>query len=395
MNKTENKLVPELRFPEFINDGEWKKTELDKLAHSISSGKDKNSIEGKYKLYGSTGIIGTSNISSYNGKFILVARVGANAGLLNKVSGNFGVTDNTLVIDLKKLNIIDFIFYSLEKTKLNNLVFGSGQPLITGSQLKNLKLFLPNSEKEQQKIADCLSSLDGVISIHNDKLEALKNHKKGLLQNLFPQEGETVPKYRFPEFKNDREWEEKELNELGKLINGLTYSPNDVREKGLLVLRSSNVQNGLIDLKDCVYVRTDIKGANLSQPNDILVCVRNGSKALIGKNAMIPKKLPIATHGTFMTVFRAKNPYFAFQLFQTVFYEKQVSGDLGATINSINGKNFLKYVFPVPKNPKEQQKIADCLSEVDNLITAQADKIEQLKAHKKGLMQRLFPQLKA
>lgn len=77
------------------------KIELDKLTHSISSGKDKNSIEGKYKLYGSTGIIGTSNIPSYSGHFILVARVGANAGLLNKVSGNFGVTDNTLVIHLK------------------------------------------------------------------------------------------------------------------------------------------------------------------------------------------------------------------------------------------------------------------------------------------------------
>ena len=85
-----------------------------------------------------------------------------------------------------------------------------------------------------------------------------------------------IPELRFPEFMNDGDWDEKELNELGNLINGLTYSPNDVREKGLLVLRSSNVQNGQIDLNDCVFVDPEIKGANLTKTDDILVCVRNG-----------------------------------------------------------------------------------------------------------------------
>ena len=213
------------------------------------------------------------------------------------------------------------------------------------------------------------------------------------MQNLFPQEGKKMPKLRFKEFEKDGEWNFKKLNKLGNLINGLTYSPDDVREEGLLVLRSSNVQNGLIDLNDSVYVRTDIQGANLSKPNDILICVRNGSKNLIGKNAIIPKGMPLSTHGAFMTVFRATNPEFVFQLFQTDFYDTQVKADLGATINSINGKNFLKYEFPVPENPKEQQKIALCLSSLDALITTQAEKIEQLKQHKKGLMQSLFPKM--
>jgi type I restriction enzyme S subunit len=101
----------------------------------------------------------------------------------------------------------------------------------------------------------------------------------------------------------------------------------------------------------------------------------------------------MATHGAFMTVFRAKNPEFAFQLFQTDFYDKQVKADLGATINSINGKNFLKYEFPVPKNLKEQQKIASCLSSLDALITTQTERIEQLKLHKKGLMQGMFQKI--
>jgi type I restriction enzyme S subunit len=201
-----------------------------------------------------------------------------------------------------------------------------------------------------------------------------------------------LPEIRFPKFEKYGEWEQKELSQLGNLINGLTYSPKDVREKGLLVLRSSNVQNGVVDFKDCVFVRPDIKGANLSEPNDILVCVRNGSKRLIGKNALIPIDISQATHGAFMTMFRAKYPEFVFQLFQSEAYDKQVKSDLGATINSINGKNFLKYKFLVPRNPKEQQRIASCLSSLDELIAAYNDKLNALKEHKKGLMQNLFPQ---
>ncbi len=199
-----------------------------------------------------------------------------------------------------------------------------------------------------------------------------------------------VPELRFPEFRDAGEWEEKQLRQVGALVSGLTYSPNDVREEGLLVLRSSNVQNGEISLNDCVYVTHDIKGANLVMPNDILICVRNGSKSLIGKNTIIPEGLPISTHGAFMTIFRAPSSKFVYQLFQTQAYKNQVNADLGATINSINGSHFIKYKFYVPNLP-EQQKIADCLSSIDELITAQAQKIDALKTHKKGLMQQLFP----
>lgn len=245
---------------------------------------------------------------------------------------------------------------------------------------------------EQQKIAECLSSVDELIAAQARKVDALKTHKRGLMQQLFPREGETQPRLRFPEFQNAGEWKETRLSHLGELVSGLTYSPDDVRESGLLVLRSSNVQNGEIRLDDNVYVDPAIKGANLSQPNDILVCVRNGSKALIGKSALIPEGMPLCTHGAFMTVFRAETPLFAFQLFQTNQYQKQVAGDLGATINSINGSQLVKYRFIVPK-PAEQQRIASCLGSLDELIAAETLRLEALKTHKKGLMQQLFPSL--
>ncbi|NNG43530.1 restriction endonuclease subunit S [Pseudoalteromonas sp. NEC-BIFX-2020_002] len=201
-------------------------------------------------------------------------------------------------------------------------------------------------------------------------------------------EKDLVPELRFPDFKG--RWRKTQLNKLGELVSGLTYSPSDVRDSGLLVLRSSNVQNGVITLEDNVYVTPNVKGSNLSKANDILICVRNGSKALIGKNALIPEGMPVCTHGAFMTVFRSPFAKFVFQLFQTNAYQKQVDADLGATINSINGRHFIKYEFYVPKQP-EQQKIADCLSSLDELLIAHNQKLDALKAHKKGLMQQLFP----
>jgi type I restriction enzyme S subunit len=182
----EGETQPRLRFPEFQDAGDWEEMNLADLAESISSGKDNAAPDGLFDLYGSTGIIGKANSRSYSGTYLLVARVGANAGFLTKATGDFGVTDNTLVIVLKaKLNI-DFVFYYLHQINLNKMIFGSGQPLITGGQLKALKIKVPTDQTEQQRIATCLSSLDELITAETQKLEALKTHKRGLMQQLFP-----------------------------------------------------------------------------------------------------------------------------------------------------------------------------------------------------------------
>lgn len=176
-----------LRFPNFR--GQWEETRLEKLCDGIYSGRDQNDSEGAFDLYGSTGIIGKTAVPSHSGQHILVARVGANAGLLNKVDGQFGVTDNTLVVSPRPTTNIDYIFYYLGNTNINRLIFGSGQPLITGSILKNLRVLLP-VDSEQRKISACLSSLDELITAQSDKLEALEAHKKGLMQQLFPSPAE-------------------------------------------------------------------------------------------------------------------------------------------------------------------------------------------------------------
>lgn len=105
--------------------------------------------------------------------------------MLTKSHGRFGVTDNTLVLHLKENKMVDFIYYWLDRVGLNKLIFGSGQPLVTGKQLKDLELCFPSLE-EQKKISNCLSSLDALIAAQAEKLDVLKAHKKGLMLQIFP-----------------------------------------------------------------------------------------------------------------------------------------------------------------------------------------------------------------
>tara|TARA_B100000700_G_C14995813_1_gene833729 strand:- start:226 stop:1437 length:1212 start_codon:yes stop_codon:yes gene_type:complete len=199
-----------------------------------------------------------------------------------------------------------------------------------------------------------------------------------------------LPKLRFKEFTMG--WTQSKLGELGQTISGLTYSPVNVVDKGLLVLRSSNIKDNSITYDDNVYVDLEVSEENLSKEDDILICVRNGSRALIGKSALIPKGIKYATHGAFMSVLRTKHPHFIFQLLQTRQFRKLVHRDLGATINSINGKNLLKYKFFLPKDTKEIEKISNFLTSVDQKISLLKEKRDLLTQYKKGVMQKLFKQ---
>ena len=179
----EGETQPRLRFAEFATP--WNETKLEDLCSSVSSGRDQIDSDGIFDLYGSTSVIGKTKNASFNGERILVARVGANAGMLTKAKGSFGVTDNTLVVNLNPSFSIDFMFHYLGNLNINKLIFGSGQPLITGSILKNLSIQVP-VDVEQQRVSVCLSSLDELIIAQISELEAFSTHKKGLMQQLFP-----------------------------------------------------------------------------------------------------------------------------------------------------------------------------------------------------------------
>lgn len=174
--------TPRKRLPGFS--GDWIERKLEDSVLSISSGtSNTESVQGKYPLYGSTGQIGTKNYCDYNGKKLLVARVGANAGRIYKVNGKYCVSDNTLILTIPVDINIHFIFYSLIVYKLSKLVFGSGQPLITGGQLKQVLLCSPIL-KEQKAIAKILSDMDLEIESLETKKEKYKSIKNGMMQEL-------------------------------------------------------------------------------------------------------------------------------------------------------------------------------------------------------------------
>jgi type I restriction enzyme, S subunit len=177
----------ELRFKD-DNGRDFPKWEDDLLANyseTIQSGKSKaRSADGDFVLYGSTGAIGFTDKPEYEGKAILIARVGANAGYIYEVDGEYCVSDNTLILTMKKSNNYSFFFNLLTQANLNKLVFGSGQPLITGGQLKQLSVTVPSFD-EQTKIANFLTAIDDKINNAQTQLAAVKQYKQGLLQQLF------------------------------------------------------------------------------------------------------------------------------------------------------------------------------------------------------------------
>jgi len=258
----------------------------------------------------------------------------------------------------------------------------SGQQNLTIQICKELPVPVPPI-LEQRKIAKILSTWDKAISSTERLIDNNKQQKKALMQQLL------TGKKRFPNFTS--EWKEIKLADIGKCITGLTYSPDDTVERdGMLVLRSSNVQGGKLAFSDNVFVNPELNVKSKTLEGDILICVRNGSKHLIGKSALIKGRAVGEAHGAFMTLYRCKYPDYVFQLFQTDAYYSQVKKNLGATINSINNSDLHKFKFLIPTDEKERALISECLINADKDIDTLEQQLADLKQEKKALMQQLL-----
>ncbi|WP_429210042.1 restriction endonuclease subunit S [Aeromonas veronii] len=186
------------------------------------------------------------------------------------------------------------------------------------------------------------------------------------------------------------DWDTKPLGEIGDSLIGLTYRPSEVRNYGTLVLRSSNVQNGTLCFDDNVFVETDIPERIMVRPGDILVCVRNGSRDLIGKSALIDERAIGMTFGAFMGVFRSEFGQFLHHVFQSGIFKKQINEHLGATINQITNKSLNSFKVPLPPTDEERTAIANALSDVDALIATLDQVITKKRDLKQATMQQLL-----
>ena len=258
---------------------------------------------------------------------------------------------------------------------------------ISKSAMQDTDIIYPKSKEEQAKIGKYFQSLDHLITLHQRECEQAKKYKKYMLQKMFPQNGSNVPEIRFSGFTYA--WEQRKLPEFVTFYNGQTYTPDDVQESGTLVLRSSNVKNGEIVDADNVYINPEIASADNVQEGDIIVVVRNGSRALIGKHAQIKDPKPNTVIGAFMSGMRSEHSSFVNALLDTSAFENEIAKNMGATINQITGYMFSKMEFVIPTDD-EQEKIGEYFANLDHLITLHQQKCEELQKIKKFMLQNMF-----
>ena len=257
---------------------------------------------------------------------------------------------------------------------------------IKDSVFKEMPIPFP-SLAEQSAIGTLFRTLDDLLDSYKDNLTNYQSLKATMLSKMFPKAGQTVPDIRLDGFEG--EWEEKEFGDVVKFYSGLTYKPSDVLSCGTLVLRSSNVRDRELIYIDNVFVNPDIVNCQNVKSGDIVVVVRNGSRDLIGKHALIRSEMPNTVIGAFMTGIRCDNPEFINSLLDTKMFISEIHRNLGSTINQITTGNFkrMKFYFPLKA---EQQAIGSYFSNLDNLINSHQEKISQLETLKKKLLQDMF-----
>jgi type I restriction enzyme, S subunit len=264
----------------------------------------------------------------------------------------------------------------------------------------NIEIPTP-SLPEQQKIADCLASADALIEAQRRKVEALRAHKKGLMQQLFPEEGETQPRLRFPEFERAGEWSSGGLGPKSiKVGSGITPSGGDKNYKtsGRPFVRSQNVGWGELLLDDVAFIDEETHSSFSSteiQARDVLLNITGAS---IGRSAVADARIVGGNVNQHVCIIRAKtselNSFYLNQYLISVGGQKQIdSFQAGGNRQGLNFAQIRSFTVPVPPELLEQKRIADCLTSLDDFIDAQSQKLATLKTHKKGLMQQLFPQV--
>lgn len=398
--KNNKKLIPELRFPEFENEGEWEIKTLSGIC-DITNGKanaQDHVDNGRYPLFDRSEVIKASDEFIFDCEAVIIPGEGMRF-IPKYYEGKFNLHQRAYA--LKDFSCSgQFVYYSMlhRSTLLSQKAVQSTVLSLRLPILQDFPIEIPKKPQEQQKIASCLSSLDEVIEAHSQKLELLKAHKKGLMQNLFPQEGEKVPKYRFKEFQG--KWEKRFVEDFFSVGSSKRVLQKDWTIQGVpfyrtreLVSLSKNEPFGSeIFISEELFSKLS-KKYGVPTEGDFLVSgvgtlgicyqVKTNDRFYFKDGNVIWFKLKKGISST----------YFKF-CFQSDYIQNQILKQASvSTVGTYTIQNAKKTTFWCPPTLTEQQKIASCLSSLDELIVAQAEKIEQLKQHKKGLIQGLFPKM--
>ncbi len=395
-------LVPRLRFPEFRSEP-WDAKPLEEVA-PLQRGFDLTSSElqpGNIPVVYSNGVQSFHSTAMAKAPGLMTGRSGTIGKLHFIENGEYWPHNTSLWVTSFKGNVPKFVYFLFNSIGMERFASGSGVPTLNRNDVHTYVSAVPKSLAEQQKIADCLSSLDELITAETQKLDALKTHKKGLMQQLFPREGETVPRLRFPEFREEGEWEQRELGPLtSKVGSGITPTGGDKNYKtdGRPFVRSQNVGWGELLLKDVAFIDEETHQSFDSTEINVSDVLLNITGASIGRSAIADSRITGGNVNQHVCIIRVKpdelSPALLNQFLISERGQKQIdSFQAGGNRQGLNFAQIRSFEIPLPPTENEQRRIADYLSSLDDLIATQNQKIAALKTHKNGLMQQLFPVL--
>jgi len=422
-------LTPKLRFPEFRDAGGW----TSKPMSTVYSFKGNNSLS-RDKLNYERGTVKNIHYGDIHTKFAthfditteLVPFINPSESLASFKADNFCVEGDMIfadasedladigkAIEIVRLNrerVVSGLHTILARQNEDELFLGFGGHLfkskwvrtqiqkesqgskvlgLSGGRLAKIEVPFP-SPAEQQKIAECLTSLDEVIAAQRQKLDALKTHKKGLMQQLFPREGETLPRLRFPEFQKGSGWK---LKKIGALLvdTPRRIEMDDENQYSLVTVKRR--YGGVVSREILKGKNIKVKSQFIVEANDFLI-----SKRQIVHNAcgLVPDELEGCIVSNEYSVLTPREgcdvSFFNYFVQQPSVSHSFMRASVGIVIEKMLFKldSWLKREFLFPSF-EEQKRIATCLTTLDDLITAHSAKLSALKTHKRGLMQQLFP----
>ncbi len=412
-------VTPKLRFPEFVESGEWEVKHLIDVCGKITQGGTPDTSNPDY-WNGSIEWLTPAEMGNIETRFIdSTSRKITEEGLRNCSSdllpinsviistrapiGHLAINRSLMAINQGCKALIpnestnyNFLYYSLLNSKPFLVDLGAGNTFkeLSGSSLKNFEAPFPELS-EQQKIADCLSALDELLTAERARLEALKAYKKGLLQNLFPAEGESVPALRFPEFQSAGEWEERKFGQISKNITA-GGTPNTSKSD----YWNGNIRwmnSGELNYKKVYEVQGRITEKGLQNSSTRLIPIHCVLIGLAGqgrtRGTVAMNMIELCTNQSIAAIFPNEeifNSNFLYHNLDSRYDELRRISTGGEGRGGLNLQIIKSLKIKLPSLP-EQQKIAACLSALDEEITSQSQRVAGLAVHKKGLLQGLFP----
>lgn len=396
-------LVPKLRFPDFRDAKGWDVAGLGELTEFVNERipikrlKLADYVSTENILPNYSGVTKASKLPStgsatrFRPNDTLVSNI---RPYLKKVwfsDKDGGASNDVIVIRAKHELLTKYFPFLLRNDSFIDYVMKSAKGVkMPRGDIDSMKAYLAfyPSPPEQQKIVECLSSVGELIAAQARKLDALKTHKKGLMQQLFPREGETQPRLRFPEFEDAGEWAARELSDF------ITERNQYPKEKVLLF--SLTIEHGVTPKTEryerAFLVNDEANAYKLVLPDDFAFNPMNLRFGAIGRHSGT-EKVAVSKYYNIFTCDKTVDSRFCEIYFRSdrmvAFYDDRAIGSL-IEKRRVHFAAFLKFDIRFPLL-SEQQRIADCLTTLDDLVAAQTKKLDALKAHKKGLMQQLFP----